>query len=304
MKNELSILSYNIWFEAVDDNERLNSLLAHILYNDPDVLCLQEVRPKIYDILIKELVNYKYSYPQNVKYNYGCVIFSKYRISQYLTIPFANSSMGRELLICKIDYPFIEEVEDTSDSYQGIEKIEIMIVNTHFESIFKRNVDNTVKIKQYEQANDILNQLYDQNVKDDYNTIIFCSDTNILNHEEDKFPFTSDKKSEEQVDGYMFIDEEESDTDDSQSSKELWKDAWSIKGTSKNRYTYNGYNNMHLKERNCKYTSRFDRILYRSKICHISNFKLVELIDGFVEPSDHFGIIATFNLSENNKNLI
>ena len=289
MKNELSVLSYNIWFEAVDDNERLNSLLAHILYYDPDVICLQEVRPKIYDILIKEMVNYEYHYPQNIKYNYGCVIFSKYRISQHLVVPFANSSMGRELLICKIDYPVLEQ-----DG--GVEKAEVMIVNTHFESIFKRNIENTIKIKQYEQSYDILNKLYDQNTKDDYNTIIFCSDTNILYHEECKFPFNNQKKNDEQTDDYMFIDEEESDEEES--DNDLWKDAWSIKGTSKNRYTYNGHTNMHLKDRNYKYTSRLDRILCRSEVCHISEFKLVELIDGFVEPSDHFGIIATFNLLE------
>ena len=101
--NELTVLSLNIWFDQFAEMERTASLLATIYKNNPDVICLQEVRPNIYEKLIKNLKKYQYRYPKNVLYNYGCVIMSKYKISKCLSLPYKHTNMGRELLITKID---------------------------------------------------------------------------------------------------------------------------------------------------------------------------------------------------------
>ena len=45
---KIKVLSYNIWFDEADQKERLNSLIETIKHNDPDVVCLQEVVPKVF----------------------------------------------------------------------------------------------------------------------------------------------------------------------------------------------------------------------------------------------------------------
>jgi exonuclease III len=166
-----------------------------------------------------------------------------------------------------------------------------MVANTHFESIFKKNIENIVKIEQYKKAYNILNQLHNQ-----CNNIVLCADTNLLKHEKDKFPFNENEYN----DGYLFISDdigEEEETSNDDSNK--WRDAWITHGTNKNKFTYDGFKNMYLKMRGCKHVCRLDRILYKSTNCDVIEFQLIDLIDGFIEPSDHFGIIAKFKIDVN-----
>ncbi len=253
--NELSVLSYNIWFENTLETERLSSLIATIYFHNPDVVCLQEVRPNIYKILLQKLKEYKYHYPKKIAHSYGCVIFSKHPISKFLVVPFDNSSMNRELIIAKIDYP-----------YQKMHDQGVIVSTTHFESVFKRNVVNRVKIEQFS----ITQQTLD-NVADEYSNIIFCGDCNIMAQEEDCF----------------FADD-----------SEIWKDCWELKGNDENKNTYDGENNIYLMLKNHKkYKSRFDRILFRGDNFELLEFKLIKGVDGFSEPSDHFGVLSKFKIN-------
>lgn len=259
MTNVITVVSYNIWFDNTLSLERTIGLIELMNRLKPDVICLQEVKPDIYEILITLLNDYEYHFPKKLNKIYGCVTFSKYPISKCAEFEY-NSMMGRSLLITKIDYPYITPCDDNS-----MDNIDIIIGNSHFESLFKRNHINETKIEQYKMARINLDELYDT-----YPNIIFCSDTNVMSHEEKKF--------DEQ-----FIDNN-------------WIDAWIAKGISDNKNTYDTDNNINLKKRmtNFKYKSRIDRILFKSENCFIEEFGILKGNNEILEPSDHFGVYAKF----------
>jgi len=157
MQNILTILSYNIWFDEAMAIERTVSLISSINRLNPDIICLQEVKPDIYDILITLLSDYRYHYPKKINKDYGCVTFSKYQISKCTDYKFPNSKMGRSLIITKIEYPYHKVTNDGI----SVETMSIIIANSHFESLFKRKFENTEKLEQYNMTRDILNKLYE-----------------------------------------------------------------------------------------------------------------------------------------------
>ena len=44
---KLKLLTWNIWFDIMDREERMAALIQYILSEQPDVVCLQEVVPKV-----------------------------------------------------------------------------------------------------------------------------------------------------------------------------------------------------------------------------------------------------------------
>ena len=45
--NKLKLLTWNIWFDHIDREERMAALIEYILREQPDVVCLQEVTPNV-----------------------------------------------------------------------------------------------------------------------------------------------------------------------------------------------------------------------------------------------------------------
>lgn len=239
------VLSYNIWFEEYSRLDRLESLIATIMESNPDVICMQEVIPDMYEILKLKLSEYPHYFPQSLENKYGSVIMSKHPMENCIDQKFSGSKMGRSLLISTIN----------------VDSIPIIIGNTHFESEFQRKESNNEKIYQYEYTQSILDSLYDN-----YQNIIFCSDTNLLTHEESLF----------------FVDD-------------VWKDAWKEKGVRNEQYTYDYFTNENLRIKNVgKFRSRLDRILYRNDNLKVETFSLVKGIYGMLPPSDHHGVEASF----------
>jgi exonuclease III len=265
--NELTILNFNIWFDEYAEKERLLSLIACIDKETPDIICLQEVKPIIYENLINKLKSYDYyHYPKNIIYNYGCVIFSKYKISKCLSKLYDNTQMGRELIIAKIDYPCY--VLDINEDI-CIEKVEVVIATSHFESEFNKKTKNINKWSQLEESYNMLNSLYDK-----YKNVIFCLDTNLTEQEEIN-----------PLNNYLFSE---------------WSDAWILKGDDDNKYTFDSKENNYLKSVKSKYRSRLDRMLYKSENCELENYKLIKdastPIISWIQPSDHFGILGKFEI--------
>lgn len=260
MQNILTILSYNIWFDDTLAIERTVSLISSINRLNPDIICLQEVKPDIYDILITLLSDYRYHYPKKINKDYGCVTFSKYQISKCTDYKFPNSKMGRSLIISKIEYPCHTVTTDGI----SVETMSIVIANSHFESLFKRKSENTEKLEQYKTTKDILNKLYETT-----NNVILCSDTNVMIQEE---PI---------LDSYF----------------DKWNDSWTLKGSNINKYTYNSETNVYLKIRLKYFTcqSRIDRIMYRADNCVVEEFNMICATKDGIEPSDHYGVYAKFN---------
>lgn len=267
MNNTFTIISYNIWFEDTLVLERTVSLLQIINDINPDAICLQEVRPHIYKTLLNAMVNYKYHFPKKCEKKYDCVIFSKYPIKKCLDHNYNNSSMGRSLQIAKIDYPYHCSTEDGV----SVEKVEIVVANTHFESVFKKKCLNEIKIEQFKIASEILNTLYNT-----YKNVVFCADTNVLYHEEDKFCEYFNK----------------------------WADSWKDRGSHLSQYTYDSDNNIYLQNRfiNVKYKSRIDRILFKTDNLVLEEFNILKGDGKIVEPSDHFGICSKYTVKKDDEN--
>lgn len=258
--NELVVVSYNVWFSETLEIERTNSLIETIFCNDADVICMQELKPHIYEILITQLKKYKYHYPKRIEQNYGCAIISRYPISKTLTYDFNNSLMGRSLQVVQIDYPFHNYTEEGV----VVENCEIIVANTHFESVFNKQFENTTKLQQYDIAESQLNSLYE-----DYGNIIFCADLNILDHEEEKF---------------------------FRNSIDKWKDSWELRGNDSNKYTFDSKTNIYLQIKKYKYRSRLDRILFRTDECVLDEFRRLEGVQGSTQPSDHYGVLCKFSV--------
>ena len=262
-------MSYNIWFDETEREQRLLSLIDTIKQNDPDIICLQEVIPDIAKILIKRLRNiYKFVYPDTIEQSYGCMIFSRYKIIKCEQCEYIKTCMGRKLYYIVIEYNMMVK-DDTCEENQYIVSRQNLVIGTsHFESEFKRF--NDIKTGQYIQARKILNDLYST-----HGPIIFCSDTNILPHEE-KYFITDDKN---------------------------WSDAWQENGCDSSiEYTYDTKLNLNLKNRNIQkeIRSRIDRIIYRgNSVLNPLSYKLIKGEPDLIEPSDHFGIMAEFELVDN-----
>lgn len=255
--NEFKIISYNIWFDKTLYLERLISLIQTINDCDPDVICLQEVRPEVFELLIVELQNYEYYYPKKINREYGCVTFSKYKIEKCLESEFQNSLMGRSLIITKINYQLKPELTD---------KIDIVVGNSHYESLFKKNMINSAKIKQYEETNLLMEALYKT-----FKNVILCADTNVLSHEEIKFK--------------------------EQFEDNKWLDSWKEKGDKLNEFTYDSVNNIYLKIKlKNKYESRIDRILFKGESLKLYSFSILKGGKNCIEPSDHFGVLSKFEI--------
>lgn len=252
-KKQFKILSYNIWFDEYERTERLFSLFENIKYENPDVVCFQEVLNFQYDT-IKDRLNYEYCFPESFTDGYSCVILSKIPITKtkILKLP---SRMARSLELALIK----------------VQNIEIVVANIHFESEFKNGLSkseiNTNKISQYKYVSTILKK-----VLRNHKNIILCSDTNVMVHEEDTF---------DRLFNFAY-------------------DAWVMSGKSKKKeFTYDFQTNQNLKSRNIRIQRRIDKILFRSNDqIKLSDFNLVRGIFGKIQPSDHHGISAVFDICQ------
>lgn len=259
-------MSYNIWFSEEDRMERTISLIENIKENNPDVICMQEVTKPVFDYLIKNFKNYPYHYPTKPNKNYDCMIFSKFVISKAKEFVFKNSSMDRKIIATLLNI----NVTSKEKNNLVIENFPLVVATCHFESLFK--AQNQVKIEQFETAKTILENLLKSYGPDC--PIIFCADTNIMPKEESYY-ITNDN---------------------------YWKDCWIESGGDKhNKFTYDTILNENLKNRNIGVIrSRIDRIIYNDiDELQLLSFRLIKGNENYIEPSDHFGIMAEIGLNKN-----
>lgn len=257
LSKNISVLSYNVWFDKENKGKRTVSLVENIKILDPDVVCFQEMTEDVLSYIKKRLTKY-YVYPKTLNSVYGCVIISKYPISKTKTYTL-SSNMNRSLLVAKIDVLF--EILD-GDMIRA-ENRYILVSTCHYESEF--NNVNPTKIKQFNEVKIILDRLSKQ-----YGNIIHCADTNITGVEQTQY-LTNDI---EWIDAWI---KNGSNNDDC--------------------YTYDCYTNDNLMNRKIKLRSRIDRTAYRSNgALTCTDFKIVKGVLDFIQPSDHHGILSTFCL--------
>ena len=258
--NTISILDYNIWFDKYNMAERTISLIDVIEEKKPDILLLQEVTPKVFEILTMTLskLGYKYNFPEVISKSYECFIFSKYQIIDNNYNEYDNSRMGRALITSVIEFPVII----TNGNEFNIENINILVGTSHFESFFDKKYSN-IKKEQYKYAQKYLDN------KKEYKYIIFGGDTNIANDDENK-SFFKDK---------------------------LWNDVWDdIENQEENEYTYDTETNKNLIMRGIKnLRSRIDRVLYKGDIV-VREFELIKEGNFIIPPSDHHGLYVKLEI--------
>lgn len=246
----LSVLSYNLWISEKQKLERLETLLSIIQMCDPDVMFFQETTMEVFNMLLSTIGSvYQYHTPDCLYGSYGCAIFSKHPLLNKQT-HFYESTMGRTL----------------ETAIVNLHGTHIVMATSHFESVFDRKKENTVKINQYKKATQVLNEMYQHT-----HNVIFGGDCNILVSEE-KHLFDSN-----------------------------WLDCWEQLGHNENKFTFDHCSNIHLQDRykgsGRKYRSRFDRICVRTDNLEPVEFDTIVGIDGMVQPSDHHGIKSTFTVN-------
>jgi len=258
--NTISILDYNIWFDKYNIAERTISLIDVIEEKKPDILLLQEVTVKVFEILTLTLskLGYTYYYPEKVINIYDCFIFSKYPMKSNSYNEYSNSRMERALITSVIEFPII--IKNGENLH--ITTADILIGTSHFESLFDKKNAN-IKKDQYLYAKSLLDQ------QTEYKYVIFGGDTNITNEDENKSFFKDTQ----------------------------WNDVWDdIENQEENNYTYDTETNKNLIIRGIKnLKSRIDRILYKGDII-VRNFELIKEGNFIIPPSDHHGIFVKLEI--------
>ena len=139
-----SVVSYNLWFDQMCQIERIQQIICIIFSLRPDVVCLQEVTPRIYSIfdsLLREVYNFSKT---EIKNSYETLILSRHKITRSVTFPFRSTKMGRDLHIIEI------ERED---------KTSVTVGTMHLESLFGAQ-GRQIKLEQLEQCFNIIRSHY------------------------------------------------------------------------------------------------------------------------------------------------
>ena len=122
---ELSLLTWNIWFDDRDIIQRTLQLITQIKAFSPDIVALQEVTEPVSLILKKKLPYNFGGFPLNQAYD--TLILSKYPITSWERYELPQSHMGRNLLLATIK-----------------KETNVQIGTFHLESVF----DKTAPIKE------------------------------------------------------------------------------------------------------------------------------------------------------------
>ncbi|AYV79714.1 MAG: endonuclease/exonuclease/phosphatase family protein [Faunusvirus sp.] len=293
------ILTYNIWFDELDWEHRLKLLLGIIKELSPDVLCLQEITKKTYEVLKTVLITGEFKYigvatTLNKTKRYGEAIFYRNKNSATHFIKFDKTTQERGFIVVELEFvkpsqemhkafperfnpdrkiinfsdgvepgPIKSDIVDKTDVKVDVKSAEIDIINTHKISIVTTHLES-----EFRTNTDKLSQ-YKQLLEYKYNTddIIIAGDTNILSKDEKYIKPIS-----------------------------TWEDAWIKSGSPQEaKYTYDCTKNEYIQV-NTGFVGRLDRVFYKSKTIKLVEYKLIgaDLFGKKCQPSDHFGVFCRF----------
>ena len=99
----LTVATWNVWFDRTHMRERYTALLLTILTVAPDAIGFQEVVPRLADALrSNEAVSALYSVSPNEIRNYGCLLLVRKDLQPSFTEVAMPTSMGRTLLVAEL----------------------------------------------------------------------------------------------------------------------------------------------------------------------------------------------------------
>lgn len=132
-KMELSLLTWNVWFDEYQKNHRIKVLFKEIQQHSPDIIALQEITQEsllVLNTLIQE-TNYQII-GTPLQHRYDTIILSRFPVLNWQRYALPQSQMGRNLLLAEIAF----------------QKTKIHFGTFHLESIFRNNEDEQTKIAQ------------------------------------------------------------------------------------------------------------------------------------------------------------
>lgn len=117
--SKLTFLTYNVWFEYFNENNRVPCLLKLLDTSEADFICLQEVTADFMKELLKApWLTSKYLFSGYQMSGYNCLILSKLHCN-YFRYAYKYTGMGRSL--------FVAETEVNGEA--------IAVATSHFESL-------------------------------------------------------------------------------------------------------------------------------------------------------------------------
>ncbi|CAM8996355.1 unnamed protein product [Rhodiola kirilowii] len=170
----LKIMSYNVWFrEDLEVHARMRAIGDLIELHSPDIICLQEVTPDIYELFRshKWWKGYSCSLTDSEAQlrGYFCMQLSKLPATTFSIRPFGFSAMGRELCVANAK-------TQTGQS--------LVVATSHLESPCPGppKWDQMFSKERVQQAKEVINFLTN------YPNAIFCGDMNWDDKLDGSFP--------------------------------------------------------------------------------------------------------------------
>lgn len=266
----LKVLTWNIWFKIFHFEERMDHIIEEVKRHDPDIICFQEVINKSLAHFKKDdYISYKYDimHDTRVETGYGDIILIKKSIKEcFMTSEhYPETKMNRR--ITRVYLPYFD----------------CEVCTTHLESIYKRNnahyLENNTKHNQ-------LRFLLEETSQSKAKNVILAGDFNVGDEDEDTFK--------------TLIDDSPFD------------DVFNMLPEDRRGGVINTYDSSVNKNILGNYSSRLDRIYLMSRGIEEEGTRLkpfsyqvigmtpfipkVQDKQGYIFPSDHFGILCTFTL--------
>lgn len=101
----VSVMTWNVWFDALGQYDRHEAVLAEVKKLKPDVACFQEVTAVFMELLKEEKnILREYAVSPNHIRAYGCLTLVKktFKNVKFLEVPFKNSGMDRSLILATV----------------------------------------------------------------------------------------------------------------------------------------------------------------------------------------------------------
>jgi len=267
---EISLLTWNIWFDEVERENRTRKIMEICQCLDPDFIAFQEVTGEAMKCINKYKGQYKLI-DDKLKQRYDTIILSKHNCVYRERIPLPRSEMGRNLLR---GYFYLESGVDGNG---GSVRREINVGTFHLESVFKKN---EIKLKE-----DQMKFIYDNSPS----SCILMGDTNFGNNE----------RLGELAGAVGGVGAVAGAGGDSRLVDIFERIGEPI--AYKNTYT--GKTNPFV---NRRLNSRLDRIYTKNMNYRVKSFQLVgnemehffyhEGVNEYAPPSDHYGVYCTIKI--------
>jgi len=135
--NHIRIATWNVWFDRLYQQERMEMLFQILLENGPDFICLQEVTAKLANAIKgNKALAQLYNISTSDVGRYGCMILANTEFEVEFDVVELPSRMGRELLLAKCN------------------RLGLVVATVHLESLNNA----PTRFKQLEVAKQVLEQ--------------------------------------------------------------------------------------------------------------------------------------------------